>query len=44
MLGDALASVTVTRVVRGRTRELLLARLAFERKGHTGPLPEPDER
>lgn len=44
VLDDALASVTVTRGRPGRrTREQLLARLAFDWKGPTGPLPEPDE-
>lgn len=44
ILDDALASATVTRGGRGRrTREQLLARLAFDWKGAAGPLPEPDE-
>ncbi len=41
---DALDSITVTRGGRGRrTRDQLLARLAFDWKGAVCPLPEPDE-
>lgn len=44
VLDDALTRITVTRGGRGRrTRDQLLARLAFDWKGEVGPQPVPDE-